>query len=181
VTSGGGVAYAYDNAGRLTSETTSVGALAYAYDGADNRTSITWPDGYFAAYGYDYLNHATQVGENGLTTLLASISYDTLGRRIKLSRGNGASTTYGYDALDRLTSLTHAFVGASEAQTLSYSPASQLVSVVGSNPAFDWSTAAASTKNSTANGLNQDAAIAALTGGYDGRGNETFDGTRSFT
>jgi RHS repeat-associated protein len=177
---GGGVTYAYDNAERLTSETTSVGALTYAYDGANNRVSITWPDAYHSAYQYDYLNHAITVGENGLTTVLASLGYDSLGRRTGLSRGNGASTAYGYDAADRLTSLTHSFVGASQAQTLRYSPASQLLGVVGSNPAFDWSTSSGSTKNNTANGLNQDAGIAALTGGYDGRGNETFDGTRNF-
>jgi hypothetical protein len=121
------------------------------------------------------------VGENGLTTVLATPSYDSLGRRMGLARGNGASTTYLYDKADRLTNLTHTFAGAvSQVQTLSYSPASQLLGIVGSNPAFDWSDASGSTKNNTANGLNQDAAIAAA-GGYDGRGNETFDGTRSFT
>ena len=34
----------------------------------------------------------------------------------------------------------------------------------------------ASITNNTANGLNQDAEVAALPSGYDGRGNETFDG-----
>jgi RHS repeat-associated protein len=178
---GPGVSYTYDNAGRLLTEATSVGTLAYAYDGADNRTQITWPDGYFAAYAYDYLNHVSLVGENGLATTLATPSYDSLGRRMGLARGNGAATTYLYDKADRLSSLTQTFAGASEIQTLSYSPASQLLGVVGSNPAFDWQASAGSTRNNTANGLNQDAGIAALSGGYDGRGNETFDGTRSFS
>ena len=43
---GSGIDYAYDTAGRLTSETTFSRTLGYQYDLAGNRTRVTWPDGF---------------------------------------------------------------------------------------------------------------------------------------
>jgi len=60
-----------------------------------------------------------------------------------------------------------------------YSPASQLVTRVVTNAAYDWARTVG-VKSWTHDGLNRDAAIAAVGGGYDARGNVTFDGTRTF-
>jgi len=189
---GYGVDYAYDSAGRVTSETTSDAsasrAVSFQYDAAGNRTRVTWPDSFYAGYVYDPLNRATTINENGATSgagVLATYSYDDLGRRTSLSRGNGASTTYSYDSADRLTALTHDVTGATNDQTWSfgYNPASQLISRGGTNALYDWTNAAAGTTNKTYDGLNRDATIAALSGGYDANGNLTYEGTggRTFT
>ena len=54
-----------------------------------------------------------------------------------------------------------------------------MVSRVVSNAAYDWARTNG-VVNWTHDGLNRDAAIAAVGGGYDARGNLTFDGTRTF-
>ncbi|MBS0297135.1 MAG: hypothetical protein JSR45_12555 [Proteobacteria bacterium] len=85
---GYGVDYAYDTAGRVTSETTSDAsasrALSFQYDAAGNRTRVTWPDSFYAGYVYDPLNRVATINENGATSgagVLATYSYDDLGRR----------------------------------------------------------------------------------------------------
>jgi RHS repeat-associated protein len=45
---------------------------------------------------------------------------------------------------------------------------------------FDWAGSGASTVNKTFDGLNRDATITALTGGYDTNENLTYDGARTF-
>ena len=187
---GAGVAYAYDSAGRLASETTALGTVSYAYDGANNRTQINWPassvggGAFYVNYSYDALNHVMSVTNNASNYLLASFTYDSLGRRTRIDRSNSTNTTYGYDNLDRLTGLTHTMVANNYTliQTLGYSPASQLISVYNSNLNYVWALPAAANNGYAPNGLNQNAQIAAITGGgYDGRGNEINDGTRQFS
>lgn len=189
---GYGVDFAYDSAGRVTSETTSDAsasrAISFQYDAAGNRTRVTWPDSFYAGYVYDPLNRVTTINENGATSgagVLATYSYDDLGRRTGLTRGNGASTTYSYDSADRLTGLTHDVTGTTNDQTwaFGYNPASQLISRSGSNSLYDWTNATAATTNKTYDGLNRDATIAALSGGYDANANLTYEGTggRTFT
>jgi YD repeat-containing protein len=69
---GYGVDYAYDSAGRVTSETTSDAsasrAVSFQYDAAGNRTRVTWPDSFYAGYVYDPLNRVTTSNENGATS-----------------------------------------------------------------------------------------------------------------
>ena len=181
----GVVGYGYDSAGRLSGETTLMGTIGYGYDGANNRTSITYPNSstqgpMVAGYAYDALNHVTAITTNGAAA--ASYSYDGLGRRTGITRPNASSTTYAYDNADRLTSLAHVFPNAAFnlSQTLSYDPGSELVGVANTNTLYLAGLPTA--KTYAANGLNQDAAIAAISGGgYDGRGNEVNDGTRVFT
>jgi YD repeat-containing protein len=169
---GSGIDYAYDMAGRLTSETTFGKAMAFQYDAASNRTRVTWADGYYAAYGYDALNRATTIGENGATSglgLLASYSYDNLGRRTGIARGNGTSTSYGYDSASRLTSLAQAMPGGFNSQTwgFTYSPASQVLTRTASNDNYSWTAHPNSdSQTMTPDGLNRDAAIVAASG-YD--------------
>lgn len=68
----------------------------------------------------------------------------------------------------------------SSQQTLTYSPASQLVTLQQANANYVWTGQPTTTRSSTRDGLNRDAAIAAMPGGYDARGNLTSDGQRTF-
>lgn len=180
---GTGVDYAYDLAGRLTSETDTASgrALSYQYDQAGNRDQVTWPDGFYVTYDYDALNRATAVKESG-TTQLAVYAYDDLGRRSTLTRASTADkTTYGYDGMSRLTSLAHNIYGSGNdvTWTLGRNAAGQIETATTSTTVYDWTPPGASTTSNTYDGLNRDAAIAAVSGGYDARGNLTFDGTRT--
>jgi RHS repeat-associated protein len=188
---GPGVVYGYDTAGRLTSEATGNSTnslqMTYTVDLAGNRTKETWPGGYYASYTYDQLNRVTAVGENGATTgagVLGAYVYDAIGRRASLTFGDGTSTAYAYDAGDRLTSLTltaPASTSFNLTRTLTYTAANQLYQAVDSNTAYGLAVGTNSTVNDTADGLNRDARIVALSGGYDLNGNVTNDGTRTFT
>jgi len=110
--------------------------------------------------------------------------YDPLNRLASLGRSNGHQTTLGFDAADRPNSLSQAFVGnaGNVAWTLGYTPVGQLASSVASTTQFEWNGAGAATpSNAAADGLNRDAAIAAVSGGgYDLNGNLINDGTRQF-
>jgi RHS repeat-associated protein len=175
------VAYGYDNASRLLTETTSGRLLSFQYDAAGNRTRITWPDSVYVTYVYDALNHLTQATDSASNSLVTP-GYDGLGRRISMARGSGASTGYSFDNADRLTSLTQDLAGTSSDLTLSfvYNPASQALSRGVSNSAYDWVTPSPSTVNKTYDGLNRDAAIVTANG-YEANGNLTNDGTRAFS
>jgi RHS repeat-associated protein len=174
----------------------------YAYDAAGNRTQITWPSGPFSAsYAYDALNRMTNVCFNITPTarvtatalsggLLATYSYEPLGRLAAITRSNGTSTAVSWDNANRLHTLNHDVAGTASDQTttFSYNRAGQLLGAAGSNAVYDFTNHPASTNCSTTpstcytyNGLNQDAAIAALSGGYNGRGDLTNDGSRTYS
>jgi len=93
----------------------------------------------------------------------------------------GTSTTYSHDTADRLTALNQNLYASTfdQGYTFDYSPASQMISRVVTNAAYDWARTVG-VKSWTHDGLNRDAAIAAVGGGYDARGNLTFDGVRTF-
>src|SRR5262249_42580007 len=133
----------FDALGRVTSSTGPLGTVGYQYDVAGNRIRMTWPDGAFVAYTYNARNQVKNIEENGATSgagLLASYTYDGLGRRTVLTRGGGGAgvTTYSYDAVSHLLSL--AITGTSSNETLSfaYNPADQITSRVSGNPAYAW-------------------------------------------
>ena len=187
--SGLGVSYLYDAAGRTSTESTNGLAMTYAYDPASNLASVTWPDLFYAGYLYDAADRLITVNENGATfgpgLLISPINYDPLGRRTGLTRGNGSSSSYGYDAADRLTSLVHTMssggTSANQSLAFTYNPADQILSRAGSNAVYDFAGYPNASAGKTFDGLNRDAAVASLTGGYDGNGNLTNDGSRSFT
>jgi hypothetical protein len=83
-----------------------------------------------------------------------------------MARGNGTSATYGYDPIGRLNGLTQSALVSTPAsvQTLSYSPASQIVNLTQASNAYVWTGHPTAETNYTYNGLNQDAAIAAVSG-----------------
>jgi YD repeat-containing protein len=96
---GTGVDYTYDTAMRLHTEAASGRTLTYQSDANGNRSQITFPDSNWVSYTYDAANRMYQVQELGATSgpgLLATYSYDSLGRRGTITRGNGTSTTFTY-------------------------------------------------------------------------------------
>lgn len=174
----------YDALGRLTSEGQPFGTATYQYDAAGDRTRITWGDGFYASYNYDYIGAVTSIAANGATSgvgVLATYSYDNLGRRSAVAYGNGTSRTYAYDGINRLagaqlsfpTSANNDLIGGVGGQgtPISYTPSSQIAGITRSNDAYAWTGAYNVSRTYTANGLNQYTSTSGATIGYDARGN----------
>ena len=146
---------------------------------------MTWPspDTFFVTYAYDADERMASISDNAATTLV-TFAYDDLGRRINVTRlGQSApSTTYSWDNADRTIALNHDFAGSTNdiSWTFGYNQASQTVTRTASIGTYDWSAFPTTVTSKNYNGLNQDSAIVALTGGYDLRGNLTNDGARTF-
>ncbi len=180
-----GIDYCYNTAGWLTKEASFNRQVTYILDKGQNRTRVTWPDGFYVTYGYDVFGKVTTASDKTAATsafLLGTYAYDDLGRRISFTRSNGVVTSYGYDGADRLTSLTQDALGTTSDQTwtFAYNAISQTTARTSSNILYDWPKPAPATTGNAYDGLNRDAAVVALTGGYDTKGNVTSDGTRTF-
>ncbi|WP_295226055.1 RHS repeat-associated core domain-containing protein [uncultured Brevundimonas sp.] len=175
---GGGASFynIYDALNRLISQTQAgVGTMSYGYDHAGRRTSISWPDGFWAAYDYDYANELTGIRENGATDWrLSAWAYDNLGRPIAQSRGNGATTYWSYDAAGRLSALSHDAAGTANdfGLNLAYNPAGQIVTRTLSNSAYAYQPGVGNTAYAN-NGKNQVTSVNGAGVGYDGRQNIT--------
>lgn len=184
--SGSGVIASYDKAGRQLTEATLGRTVSFTWDKADSRTQVTWPGSYYVVYDYDAAGRVTALKESGVGTgqqLLATYAYNDLGQRTTLTRGNGLTTTYGYDTTTKqLTSLQQNPTGTTYDQTWSFTwnAADGLKSRTDTSAAYRW-TRPTSGSTATYDGLNRDAAIAAVSGGYDTRGNLTKDATRTLT
>lgn len=177
----------YDALGRMTVEGNYNGTTSHAYDIAGRQTRLTWNDGFFVDYDYDAVGNVTAIRENGAVSgagLLASYSYDNLGRRSSVSYGNGTSRGYSYDPASRLASLMVAMPAvptSNLSQSFTYNPASQIASVTRSNDSYAWNGHANSETLSTINGLNQVVQQGSQTLNYDGRGNLISNGGASYT
>jgi RHS repeat-associated protein len=181
--SGQGVTNAYDAAGRLVSSTNTTGGasrtLAHQYDANGNRTRVIHPDGTYFDYTYDGLDRMREIKENG-SLVIASIDYHARGERSQVWRGGSAGiTTYGYDNISRLATLTQNLDGtaADLTSTFTWTPASQMASVVRSNEAYVFSGDVNLSRNYAVNGLNQYRTAGPATFAYDGSGNLTSDGS----
>jgi len=179
----------YDALGRVTSEAQPFGSMSYQYDLAGNRTAQVWNDGFYVTYDHLVTGEVTAIRENGAASgvgVLATYSYDDLGRRTGIVRGNGTTTSYGYDNLSRLSSLGQDLAGAAYDLSLgfSYNPAGQIAATTRSNDAYAWTGAATGTNAYGINGLNQVASVTTAAGtataGYDARGNLTSTGANSY-
>ncbi|MBX9684941.1 MAG: hypothetical protein K2X41_14255 [Hyphomicrobium sp.] len=181
--------FAYDQLSRVTSAGSPLGTVSYQYDAASRRTRMTWPDSFFVDYDYDLTNGVTGIRENGATSgagVLATFTYDNLGRRTQLSRagGNGAITTYAFDAASRLATLTQNLSGTSQdlTRTFDYNAGAQIVERGASNAAYNTPTPNNGTTAYVDNGLNQYTGITQAQPAYgDGRGNMTRVGESTFS
>jgi RHS repeat-associated protein len=123
--------------------------------------------------------------------VLATYTYDGLGRRSAIAYGNGTSRSYGWDAVNRLTGLKIDLLATSndqvigavagEGAAIGYNPASQITSIAHSNDAYAHLGRSNGARSYTANGLNQYTLAAEASQGYDARGNLTASGASAFT
>ena len=93
----------WDARGRLILQAGPNGTVSYSYDAASRRTGLGWPDAFYVAYDYNAASQLTAIRENGATSgvgVLATFTYDDLGRRTQLTRGNGTVTDYSFDGED---------------------------------------------------------------------------------
>ena len=102
-----GETFGYDNRNRLTSKGSPLGTLSYTYDDAGNLTSTTSSNagGTENTYTYDALNRLETV-VSPISTNPTSYSYDANGNLATVSTSNGVTHTYSYDTLNRLNDLT---------------------------------------------------------------------------
>jgi RHS repeat-associated protein len=173
--SGPGTVIEYDALGRTVSRTTLGRRLAYQYDLAGNRTRLTHPDGFYVSYNYYTTGQLAKVTDSTLA-VLASYSYNDLGRRTGLIRNNGTKSSYTYDPVGRLSILAHDLSGTTYDSTVSltYSPASQIVSRTESNDAkYSWTPTGNATFASAFNGLNQLTKVGSTSVTHDSLGNLT--------
>jgi len=186
------LSFAYDQLSRNTSVTRvadgATHTIGYQYDLAGRRTRVTWPEGdLYAQYDYDLTNAVTAIRENGAASgagVLATYTYDNLGRRTAIARadGNGAATSYTFDAASRLASLQQNLSGATYDQTLgfTYNPAGQALARTGVNSQYNWTQPAISAANYTPNGRNQYTNVGGSNFSYDNRGNLTSTGSATY-
>lgn len=181
-TSGAGIINTFDGLGRLASTTDMNGrTLWYSYNQASARTQLTYPDLNAVGYTLDAANRLTAFGWNASSGWFSQ-SYDGLGRIYVQGKAGGA-TTFVTDNLGRLSSLTNDLNGTAYdvAWNFTYNPAGQIYQTTASSSVYDYKETANTTFNQAYDGLNRDAGIAALSGGYDANGNLSNDGARSMT
>lgn len=181
------LSFTYDALGRNLTQGGPLTTLTYQYDLAGRRTRLTWSDSFYVTYDYLVTGEVTTIRENGATSgagVLATYSYDNLGRRTGITRGNGTVTTYTYDGVSRLSSLIQNLAGTANDLTINgiaYNPASQITAITRSNQAYAWNGYANANTAYASNGRNQYATRGGVNLTYDARGNLTNDGMRSFT
>jgi RHS repeat-associated protein len=178
---GNSLSFTYDALGRNLTQAGPQGTNTSAYDIAGRRTRLTHADGFYVDEDHLITGEVSAIRENGATSgvgVLASFAYDDLGRRTSITRGNGTATSYSFDAVSRLSQITDNPAGTTHDRTLgfSYNPASQIVGTTRSNDLFAWAGHGSGTTGSTANGLNQLAAVGGTGTSHDARGNMTADG-----
>ncbi len=174
-TSGAGVTNAYDGLGRLyTTQDMNGRWIAYQFDQASNRTLMSFPDGQLQGYQYDSANRMVWTGI-AFNEVGYAWGYDPNGRIGKIGRVNDASTYIGYDNLNRVTGYTNDFAGTAYDVSwgFSYNPAGQIAAATATSSVYDYKETDNTTVNKTYDGLNRDAALAAISGGYDANGNLT--------
>jgi len=190
---GTGVSYTYNAFGWIAT-TTDVNnrTISYLYNAAGARVQMTDASGYVINYDLDNLSRVKRAFLNGLTNVLYGYTYNNLGQRTLLSRGasgTGGTTTYAYDNLGRLQGLANDQATAGYDITwgkvgtvgaVAYNPANQITTWASNSTTFDYVETATAAENRTFDGLNRDAAVAAVSGGYDANGNLTKDAPRSF-
>ena len=125
------LAYAYDQHGRVTSETRTVAGVAYVtayqYDSAGRLSGMTYPSGRTVAYTFDALGRISQVSSTppgGSAQMIANnVAYQPFGGVNGYLLGNGQSATRGFDQDGRIASYN---LGATT-YALGYDAASRIL------------------------------------------------------
>ncbi|MGI8819323.1 MAG: RHS repeat domain-containing protein [Chthoniobacterales bacterium] len=100
------LAYTYDDAGQLSSETLQAyasngpQAVQYTYDLDGNRQTLTYPSGYSVTADYTARNQLRSLTAG--TAVPAAYVYDLAGNRTSKQLENGTSVEYGYDFANRI-------------------------------------------------------------------------------
>lgn len=185
---GNALAFTYDALGRNLTQVSPLGTVASQWDAAGRRSRLTYPgSGLYVDYDYLVTGEMTKIRENGATSgigVLATLTYDNLGRRTLLTYGNGVTNSYGYDPVSRLASLTADLAGTANDLTigsLAFNPASQIISQPRSNDGYSFANLLAVNRTYTTNGLNQYSTITSIANPtYDSRGNLTSAGGATY-
>lgn len=102
------IAWNYDNANRVISETTPQGIVTYTYNQADQRASLNVADRSPVNYVYDNAGRLSTISQNlGQSLEVFTYNYDVISRKTSLQRPNDITSFYEYDQDDRLTRLKH--------------------------------------------------------------------------
>jgi len=180
------ITYNYDDPlGGLSSEVQPAGTVSFQYNLAGRRTRITWPGAYWVDFDYNSAGSMWRIRELGVDFGLGKLAqwdFDGLGRPTTLTRGNGVVTTVSVDAAERMRTLNHDPTGATQDVQFSFenSPSSQFASRTLSNGMWMWTPPSASNVSYVPDSLNRYASVNGATYSYDGRGNLTSDGSRSY-
>lgn len=172
LTSASGASFTYDEADRMTSSN----GLGFAYDHEGRITAETYGPGKVVSYSYDDRGLLSQVSDwlSGVTTF----TYDAAHRLTGITRPNGTSATYAYDAADRHINFVEKQPGPVQTPIASIAitrdALGQIASIQRSAPVLP-SVGSAGTTNFAYDAASQ---VTGLT--WDGLGRLTGDGTRSF-
>ncbi|HVY23972.1 MAG TPA: RHS repeat-associated core domain-containing protein [Steroidobacteraceae bacterium] len=192
--SGAGIYTTYDGFGRIATSTDTMGGvsrtLSYQYDNNGNRTRMTHPDGNYFQYGFDGLNRLNVICENAAscanpsTASLLTATYQTNGSLSYVARNGTVSvSSITLDNANRVLTLTHDLKGTADdlTNTFGYNAASQITQLTQSNTTYSYQGNDNKTGAYAPNGLNQYKTINGVSIGYDPNGNETSDGTNTYT
>ncbi len=106
--------YAYDQRGRVASETRTIAGVAYTtgyrYDGYGRLDQLTHPSGRTVTYSFDALGRISGVtttpAGGSAQTIASSITYQPFGGSKTVLLGNGQTYARNYDQDGRITSYT---------------------------------------------------------------------------
>jgi YD repeat-containing protein len=106
----GVTAYAYNQRGRVTSETRTVaGVIGYSYDSAGRLSGLTYPSGRTVTYAFDALGRVGQITttKQGISQLVVqNVAYHPFGAAKSYTLGNGQIYTRGIDQDGRIASYS---------------------------------------------------------------------------
>jgi RHS repeat-associated protein len=128
----GVIAFAYEQHGRVTSETRTIGStqyvVGYSYDSAGRLSGMTYPSGRTVAYGFDAAGriHSIDTTVDGQTTsVVHELTYHPFGGVTGFTLGNGQTYARSYDLDGRIVSYT---LGA-QAFAIGYDAAGRIISI----------------------------------------------------
>lgn len=176
------LAFAYDNASRVTSATQYGRTVTYSYGPPSQgfARTMTWPSSAgLMVTCTDALGRVSQIKEAAAdcataTNLLVGYGYDDLSRRISVTRANSANTSYTYKDTGALDTLSHAMPGGgSVSYGFGYNRVLQITSRTTDNDQYAWTNHYNVTRIYAVNGLDQYGQIMGDTPAWDTRGNLT--------